>query len=277
MIGFLKDFSLGQYVPGNSQIHRMDARMKIVLSFLFIVNVFMVKNLTVLLMLFLFILFLVLLARLKFFFFLKGLRAIVFLLVIVAFFNLFFIRDGSVIYEYGVIRITDKGMEQTARNVGRLMLLVMSTTLLTLTTSPVDLTYGLEKILGPLSRVGFPVHEFALMMTISLRFIPILARELDKIIKAQTARGIDLSKGSLPSRLRKISSLLLPLFFNSFRRADDLALAMEVRCYTGGEGRTSFREYSLKAREFLALAIFCSMLLATRADLVISLVSRFGI
>ncbi|MDD5089842.1 MAG: energy-coupling factor transporter transmembrane protein EcfT [Candidatus Wallbacteria bacterium] len=269
MLDFLKDFSMGQYVPGESYIHHLDSRMKIVLVMIFIVNVFITSNLATMAALFLFVLLLVQLAGLRIVYFFRGIRAVFFLLIVVAGLNLFFISDGTTVFSCGILHITDRGIYQTALVTGRILLLVIATTLLTLTTSPVDLTYALEKILKPAALCGFPAHDFALMTTIALRFIPILSRELDKIIKAQIARGIDFRKGRIRARLGKISALLLPLFFNSFKRADELALAMEVRCYTGGEGRTSLREYRLTGKDFAALLLFLGLITASRMDLIL--------
>ncbi|MDD2715866.1 MAG: energy-coupling factor transporter transmembrane component T [Candidatus Wallbacteria bacterium] len=269
MLSYLRDFSLGQYIPGNSYLHHLDARMKVILMFIFIANVFVVKTIFLYLLLFLFISDLILLARLRFYHFIRGLRAVLFLVIFVTLMNLLFITDGKVIFSFWILKITDQGLSQTLIVISRLLLLVMTTTLLTLTTSPVDLTYALEKLGKPLKKIGFPVHEFALMTTIALRFIPILARELDKIIKAQIARGINFGKGNFIVRLRKVSSLLLPLFFNSFKRADELSLAMEVRCYTGGEGRTSLREYRLKTIDFAALLLFVSLFVSCKLGLLI--------
>jgi len=187
----------------------------------------------------------------------------------VSLFNIFFIDEGKVIIDFEWFSITDIALIRTSVVLSRLIILVMATSLITLTTSPVDLTYALEKLLSPTKIIGFPVHEFSLMMTISLRFIPILGRELDKIIKAQLARGIDPSKGSLKKRAEKISSMLIPLFFNAFKRADELALAMDVRCYTGGDGRTSFREYKINKKDIFSFILILSLLIACRADIIL--------
>lgn len=271
MLDMFRDFSLGQYIHGDSILHHLDGRIKLISLSIIILTIFMIKYPLHYLLLFIFIFILVILSGLKFSYFMKSLKAIAFLLIAVSLFNLFFIKEGKVLIHLLWFSITDKALLQTSIVLSRLILLIMSSSLVTLTTSPVDLTYAIEKLLTPFKKVGFPAHEFSLMMTISLRFIPILGRELDKIIKAHLARGINPSKGSLKSRAEKISSMLLPLFFNAFKRADDLALAMDVRCYTGGEGRTSLREYKISLKDFIALILCIFFLLACRLDLLLKL------
>lgn len=256
-----KNFSLGQYVPGNSIVHKLDSRMKFIVLFMFMINLFIIKDVKWFFIIGLFLLDIILLTRINILFFIKSLKAILFFILMVVFFNIFFIKEGTVAFTFMGIELTDVAIEQTSIVLLRLILLVLASSVLTLTTSPVDITYSLEKLLKPLKIIGFPVHEFALMVTISLRFIPILGREMEKIIKAQIARGIDFRKGNLKQRLEKLSAILLPLFFNSFKRADELAIAMEIRCYTGGEGRTTLREYKIKIIDFFAFLVFLFFLI----------------
>lgn len=267
MLDILRDFSMGQYVPGDSILHRLDPRVKIICLMIFALNIFCISDNFIYFLFLLLILDLIMLAGLKVIHFLRGLRAVLFLLVVLGLMNLFFTAGGTPVFSWKFITVTDLGISRTLTVIFRIGILVMSTTLLTLTTSPVDFTYALEKLLKPSEKLGFPVHEFALMVTISLRFIPVLTRELDRIIKAQMARGISFRKGSFRSRMKKTALLLLPLFINSFKRADELSLAMEVRCYTGGDGRSSMKEYHLGLLDVLSPFLFIILLLGSRLDL----------
>ncbi len=195
----------------------------------------------------------------------KGLRPLIIILLLTIFVNMFMV-EGEVFYSLGPLDITREGLVQAARMATRLVLLVMGASLLTLTTSPIALTDGIEKLLSPFRRVGVPAHELAMMMTIALRFIPTLLDETDKIMKAQMARGADFESGNLVNRAKNLVPLLVPLFISAFRRADELALAMESRCYRGGKGRTRLKVLHMAGRDYLALLLGAVILLAAAAS-----------
>ncbi|MDI9471665.1 MAG: energy-coupling factor transporter transmembrane protein EcfT [Tissierellia bacterium] len=247
----LRDITVGQYYPGNSILHRLDPRTKLIGTFLFIIVIFMVKTSPQYLLLGLFVLLNVFLSKVPLRFIIRGLRSIVFILMFAFAINLFF-TPGTPIFRLWRIRITHEGLRLAFTMMMRLVLLIMGTSLMTLTSSPIQLTDGIERLFSPLKRVGFPAHEVAMMMSIALRFIPTLLEETDKIMKAQMARGADFESGRLLQRARALVPLLVPLFIASFKRADDLANAMEARCYRGGRGRTRLHELRYSSRDFLA-------------------------
>jgi len=234
----MTNITLGQYFPGNSVIHRLDPRTKILLMLLYIVIVFLVKSLWLFLLPALYIVLVVALSGIPFSYVLRSLKPLRFLLIFMFIINLLLIPGETVLCSFWIIRITLEGIRQAVYISLRLILLVAGTALMTLTTSPIALTDGLERLLAPLKRIHFPAHELAMMMTIALRFIPTLMEEADKIKKAQVARGADFETGSLINRAKSMIPILVPLFVSAFRRADELAMAMEARCYHGGEGRT---------------------------------------
>lgn len=250
MIG---DITLGQYYPTGSPVHRLDPRMKIILTVAFIVCVFMVGSPLGYLPIAAYVLFCVRLAGLPPRMMLRSLKPLRILLIFTFVLNLFFGVGNDVIFEWAFIKITREGVLNATHFSLRLIFLVMGSSLLTLTTAPVTLTDGLERLVSPLKRIGFPAHEMAMMMTIALRFIPTLAQEADKIMKAQAARGADFSSGKLRDRARAMIPLLVPLFVSAFRRAGDLAMAMESRCYRGGEGRTRLHVLKMGPADWLAL------------------------
>lgn len=254
----IKDITLGQYFPGNSLLHRLDPRCKLILVVLYMVFLFVTKNPWVYLGLGVLLILFVLVSKIPVGFFLKGLKPVAFLIAFTAVFNLFFGSANAehVYFSWGIIRITDAGIRQALLMAVRILLLVSATSLLTFTTTPILLTDALERLLSPLKKLGVPVYEFAMMMTIALRFIPTLIEEVDKIIKAQAARGADFDSGSLLQRAKSFVPVLVPLFISAFRRADDLATAMESRCYHGGEGRTRLRELRYAKRDILAFLLF---------------------
>jgi len=248
----LNNITLGQYYPVDSPVHRLDPRIKLILTIVFIVAVFLAKTFVGYAILLGFVILTARLAKVPFRLLLKGLRPLRLIILITFLLNLFFTAGNTVWLEFWVIRITKEGFMQALFYSLRLAFLVVGTSLLTLTTSPVALSDAIEKLLTPLKKIHFPAHELAMMMTIALRFIPTLLEETDKIMKAQMARGADFESGNLISRAKAMVPLLVPLFVSAFRRAGDLAMAMESRCYHGGEGRTRFRVLKLGRNDLLA-------------------------
>lgn len=236
----LKDITLGQFFPGNSILHRADPRMKIILTVMYIVFLFVAYDSAAYLFAVLFTVVLILISRIKFIVILKGLKPLIFIMLFTAFFNIFWTKgDGSPLFEYGMIKIYQEGLWYAAVMIIRVACILTGTSvILTYTTSPIALTDGLERLLSPLKKLHLPVHEFAMMMTIALRFIPTLIEETDKIMNAQKARGADFNSGGIIKRAKALLPVLIPLFASSFRRAGELATAMECRCYRGDNGRT---------------------------------------
>ncbi len=244
---------IGQYVAGNSFIHDLDPRSKLTATFLFVLIVFLANNWLTYLILFLAVLVAMLVSNVSPNYIYKGMKP-VFLLVIAMFIlHAFFTKEGELLFAIGWFEVYLGGIIQGLFIAFRLLLLIMMTTLLTLTTAPIQMTDGLESIFGPLRRFNVPVHELALMMSISLRFIPTLLQETEKIMKAQMARGVDFTGGPITRRIKAIVPLLVPLFMQSFRRAEDLATAMEARGYRGGEGRTKLRELVWMKKDTMAV------------------------
>ena len=240
----LKDITLGQYVPGETVVHRLDPRTKILVMLAYIVITFCVQNFAGYAVLAAFVVGTVAISKIPPCMVVKGLKPIMVFIVITGLFNLFLTSGGEVIWQYGVLKITDEGVRFAVFMVLRLTFLILGTSLLTLTTSPISLTDGMESLLRPFKKIGVPAHELSMMMSIALRFIPTLMEETDKIMKAQAARGADFENGNLVQRAKAMVPILVPLFISAFRRADELATAMECRCYRGGENRT--RLYELK-------------------------------
>ncbi len=234
--------TLGQFFPGTSPIHRMDPRAKILLTIALIAAVFMANSVADYVLMFAFVGGLAALSKVNVRFMLRGLKPVFFVILFTFVINLFFNPNGRDLFRWKFLRITDVGLRSAVFMALRLVLLILGTQLLTLTTSPIALTDGLERLMKPLARIGFPAHELAMMMSIALRFIPTLMEEADKIMKAQKARGADFESGKLIERAKAMLPLLVPLFVSAFRRADELALAMEARCYRGGEHRTRMKQ-----------------------------------
>ena len=233
------DITFGQYCEGSSLIHRLDPRAKIIIALLYIVAIFLAKSVSAFAVLLLSSVVFIAMAGLSPRMILKSMRPLLFVIVFTAVINIFWMTGEHLIFEFGVVKIYLEGIINAILIVIRIVLLIIaSTVFLTYTTTPLALSDGLEQLLAPLKKIGLPVHEFSMMMTIALRFIPTLIDETKKIINAQTARGADFSTGSLLSRAKALIPILIPLFVSSFRRADELATAMECRCYTGGNGRT---------------------------------------
>lgn len=246
-----KDITIGQYYPEDSVIHRLDPRAKIIIMFLYIITLFFINNYLAYFFAFIYLIFIIKLSKVPLKFIIKGLKPLKWIIIITFVINIFLI-PGEVIWRYGIFKITDEGLTTALLMAFRLTMLVMGTSLLTLTTSPIEMTDGIEELLKPLRKIGVPSHEIAMMMTIALRFIPTLIEETDKIMKAQIARGADFESGNLFSRAKNLIPLLVPLFVTSFRRADELAIAMEARCYKGGEGRTKLKQLEYKKSDYLA-------------------------
>ena len=262
----LKDITLGQYFPVESPVHHLDARTKLILSFAFIIVLFLAHGFWAYVLCAAGVIGVTLLSRIRFRMLLKSLKPIAFLAVFTALLNMLY-TPGQILWEFWIFHITKEGLVTAVYMVVRIMLLVASTSLLTYTTSPVALTDAIENLFRPLSRIHLPVHEFAMMMTIALRFIPILVEETDKIMKAQMARGADFESGNLMQRAKAMVPLLVPLFVSAFRRATDLAMAMEARCYRGGEGRTKMKPLHYETGDraaYTLLAVYLAVMAACR-------------
>ena len=262
----LRDITLGQYYPVDSAVHRLDPRTKLFGTMVYIISLFIADNIWGYLLATLALAGVIHLTKVPFGFMVRGLKAVVILLLISVSFNLF-LTDGEVLVRLGFLKITLEGVRTAAFMALRLIFLVLGSSVMTLTTTPNELTDGLEKGLGFLNKVGVPVHEVAMMMSIALRFIPILIEEADKIMKAQMARGADFESGNLIQRAKSMVPLLVPLFISAFRRATDLAMAMEARCYRGGEGRTKMKPLHYEKRDRIAqlvLVIYLAAVIGTR-------------
>ncbi|MCI8570308.1 MAG: energy-coupling factor transporter transmembrane protein EcfT [Lachnospiraceae bacterium] len=247
----LRDITLGQYYQTDSVIHRLDPRVKLMTTICYIISLFIVDNIIGYILAGVFLALVVKLSKVPLKFMVRGMKSIIFLLVIAVIFNLF-LTPGEVIFTLWKLQITKEGLRQAVFMAIRLVFLIMGSSVMTLTTTPNNLTDGMEKLLGPLKFFKVPVHEIAMMMSIALRFIPILLEETDKIMKAQIARGADFENGNLIKKAKSLVPLLVPLFISAFRRANDLAMAMEARCYRGGEHRTKMKPLVYKKRDWLA-------------------------
>ena len=262
----IRDITLGQYYPEQSVIHRLDARTKILGTLLYIIEIFLVNSFAGFGLVILALGVLIGISRVPVRFIFKGLKAVVFIILLTFVLNLFMF-DGTVLWHWKFLTITYEGLYRSCFMALRLILLIIGTSMLTLTTKPMELTDGLEKLLKPFNRFGLPSHEIALMMSIALRFIPTLLEETDKIMKAQQARGADFESGNLIQRVKNMIPILIPLFVGSFRIAQDLALAMEARCHHGGVGRTRMKEIVFSRRDGVAgvlLAVFLGIVIASR-------------
>lgn len=251
----IRDITIGQYYPANSKLHRLDPRVKIVCTFLFLISLFCFQNIWGYVVATIFLASIIRISKVPFKFIVKGLRPVIMLLMITVLFNLFLTKTGTVIFEAWVFKITDEGLCTAGFMTVRLIYLILGSSLMTFTTTPNALTDGIEKLLWPLRKIKLPVHEIAMMMSIALRFIPILLEETDKIMKAQIARGADLESGNIIQKAKAMIPILVPLFVSAFRRATDLAMAMEARCYRGGEGRTKMKPLVYQKKDYIAYAI----------------------
>ena len=268
----MKSISFGQYYPSESVIHKTDPRAKVILAMLYIISSFVCKNILSFVLLIVSAIVIILLSRIPAKILLRSLKPLIVIIVFMSFLNLFMTKGGISLFSFWVFEITSNGIYSATSSVIRILTLILGTSIfLTYTTTPIALTDGIEQLLSPLKKVKVPVHEFAMMMTIALRFIPTLVEETDKIIAAQKARGADFTSGNLLKRAKALIPILVPLFISSFRRADELAIAMECRCYRGGEGRTRLHilKYSVKD----ILVIFISVLFL----MIIILINFLGI
>ena len=237
----LKDITLGQFFPGNSVIHRLDPRTKLIVLIVYIVALFLAQSWISYGLLFLFLAVAIKVSTIPLKTIVRGLKPLVMILIFTGVLNLFFTKEGPTLVSFWGLSITLGGVQRALLMMARILMLITCTFLLTYTTSPIALTDGLESLMGPLKKIKVPVHELSMMMCIALRFIPTLIEETDKIMNAQKARGADFENGSLMDRARALIPILVPLFVSAFRRADELATAMECRCYQGGEGRTKMK------------------------------------
>ena len=266
----IRDITLGQYYPADSILHKLDPRVKLVTTIVFLIALFVADDWVGYLVATVFLVAVIKLSKVPFHFMVKGLKAIFFILLITMFFNLFLTPGDVVLVQIWKLKITDKGLHTAIFMAIRLIYLILGSSVMTLTTTPNDLTDGLEKLMSPLKKLHVPVHEVAMMMSIALRFIPILLEETDKIMKAQIARGADFENGNLIQKAKNLVPLLVPLFISAFRRANDLAMAMEARCYRGGEGRTKMKPLVYAKRDYYAygvVALFMAAVIAVRVVL----------
>jgi len=252
----LTDITIGQYFPGHSLLHRLDPRMKLVLTLFFIVLVFLPQNWWGFLPVLAFLAAIVALSRLPVRLLWRSIKPILFLIAFTAALNVLYVHDGTTLFQWRFIHITTGGLNNAAFIAVRILCLVVGSSLLTYTTTPTALTDAIERLLAPLKWIRINPHELAMMMTIALRFIPTLMEETDKIMSAQKARGADMESGGLLQRVRALIPILIPLFVSSFRRAYDLAMAMECRCYQGGEGRTRMKQLHTAPRDWVALGVY---------------------
>ena len=254
------DITLGQYYPGNSFIHRLDPRTKILSTLLLIVAVFLANTAIGYAALCAMVLFIILVSCLPFMLVLKSVKPLLFIIVLTLVLHAVMGQGEHVLYQWKFIKVTEEGLQLGVQMAMRLILLLMISSILTFTTSPIVLTDGIEALLRPFRVIGVPAHELAMMMTIALRFIPTLMEETDRIIKAQTARGADFSGGNLLVRAKNMLPILVPLFISAFRRADDLAVAMEARCYRGGERRTRMHQLTYRSGDVMAFVFAFAMI-----------------
>lgn len=248
----IRDITIGQYYPTNSVIHRLDPRVKIVCTLAYLISLFLFKSVLGYAICTIFLIAVIRTSKVPFKFITKGLKPIILLLMMTTIFNLFFTSSGKILLSIGFIKITEDGLRASVYMVLRLVYLIIGSSIMTLTTTPNELTDGIERLLRPLNKIKVPVHEIAMMMSIALRFIPILLEETDKIMKAQIARGADLESGNIIQKAKSMIPILVPLFVSAFRRANDLAMAMEARCYRGGDGRTKMKPLVYKKRDYTA-------------------------
>ncbi|MET1031686.1 energy-coupling factor transporter transmembrane component T family protein [Domibacillus tundrae] len=259
---------LGRYLPADSVVHRMDPRAKLLFIFGFVLIVFLANNVATYALLGAFTLLIVFLSNVKLRFLIAGLKPVILLILFTFFLHVFFTKEGEILAQVGFLSIYEGGVIKGVFISLRFFLLILVTSLLTLTTPPISVTDGIESLFGPLKKIKVPVHELALMMSISLRFIPTLLDETDKIMKAQMARGADFTSGSIANRVKAVIPLLIPLFVSAFKRAEELAVAMEARGYKGGEGRTKYRVLAWHVRDtgaLLLLAVLAGALFMLRS------------
>ncbi len=264
----VRDMTIGQFYNTDSVIHRLDPRVKIIFTLVYVITLFFPRNPFLYLAAFLMLAVYIRLSQVPLKFILKGLKALAMIILFTIVVNLFTVKGVTVIFQWKFIRITEAGLISAVYLGLRLVFMIIGSSMMTYTTTPNALTDGLEKMLGWMKKLNVPVHEFAMIMSIALRFVPILVEELDKIMKAQMARGIDFKEGKLPARLRKLMPIILPLFVSAVRRSNELALAMDARCYHGGEGRTKMKPLQYGRQDFIAY-FFVTIYLAVMVVLTI--------
>lgn len=250
----IRDITIGQYYPADSVIHRLDPRVKLIGTLLFIISLFLFNHFWGYVVASIYLFGIIKISKVPFKFIVKGLKSVMMIFLFTLVFNLF-MTPGTVLWSFGFLKITWEGIRIAIFMGIRLTYLILGSSLMTFTTTPNNLTDGLESVMGPLNKIKVPVHEIAMMMSIALRFIPILLEETDKIMKAQTARGADFETGGLVKRAKSMIPLLVPLFVSAFRRANDLAMAMEARCYQGGHGRTKMNPLRYYKRDYLSFGV----------------------
>ena len=263
----IRDITIGQYYPQLSPIHKIDARVKILITFLFIITLFFVNTFTGYAFVIVCLTAVIRASKVPLKFMLKGIKGIFIIIVFTAFINVFMTKGEHTLFQWGVFTVTLEGILLAIKMCVRLILLIIGSSLLTLTTTPIQLTDGMEYLLRPFKKIGVPAHEIAMMMTIALRFIPTLLDETDKIMKAQQARGADFDTGNLIQRAKSLIPILVPLFISAFRRADELAMAMEARCYHGDENRTRMNVMVLKTSDYATvglIVIYCAAIFVLR-------------
>lgn len=251
----IRDITIGQYYPSDSKLHHLDPRVKIMCTLFYLISLFLFHNIWGYVVATMFLICVIRISKVPFKFIVRGLKPIIMLLMITVVFNLFLNNTGEVLVKFWVFQITTVGLETAVFMAIRLIYLILGSSIMTFTTTPNALTDGIESLLKPLEKVKVPVHEIAMMMSIALRFIPILLEETDKIMKAQIARGADLESGNIIQKAKAMIPILVPLFVSAFRRANDLAMAMEARCYRGGAGRTKMKPLVYKGKDYIAYAI----------------------
>ncbi|MBQ9946965.1 MAG: energy-coupling factor transporter transmembrane protein EcfT, partial [Oscillospiraceae bacterium] len=258
----IKDITIGQYFPGNSVVHRLDSRVKLLLDLLYLAIIFTAQSYTGLLITMLFMVFCYMLSGIKLIMILRSIKPILPLMIFTGILNLFFIKGETPLFQWWIITVYPEGIRMASFMLIRVIALIVGMSLLTYTTSPIMLTDAIERLLSPLKKIKFPVHELSMMMTIALRFIPTLVEETDKIMAAQKARGAELDSGGLIKKAKALIPILIPLFVSAFKRANELATAMECRCYRGGEGRTRLRQLKTAPRDYIAAVVMLLLLAA---------------
>lgn len=251
----IRDITIGQFYPVDSPIHRLDARVKLAMTFVYIVTLFMINTFIGYFFVIAVLAATIKVSRVPLKFMLKGIKSIMIIIIFTAFINLFMTKGENVIWQWGFLSLTVEGILLALKMCIRLVLLIVGSSILTLTTTPIQLTDGIEYMLRPFKKIGVPAHEIAMMMTIALRFIPTLLDETDKIMKAQQARGADFDTGNLMQKAKSLIPILVPLFISAFRRAEELAMAMEARCYHGDENRTRMNRMYMQKRDYRALVL----------------------
>lgn len=263
----IRDITIGQYYPAQSPIHRLDARLKLAVTFIFIVTLFLVNTFVGYVFVIACMGLVIKASRVPLKFMLKGLKSIIIIIMFTVFINLFMTQGETLLWQFGFLRLTLEGILLAAKMCIRLVLLIIGSSILTLTTTPIQLTDAIESVLRPFKKIGVPAHEIAMMMTIALRFIPTLLDETDKIMKAQQARGADFDTGNLVQKAKALIPILVPLFISAFRRAEELAMAMEARCYHGDENRTRMNVMRMQAADYRAagiVAVYTVLLIGLR-------------